>query len=310
MSRQIPPASARLVAGLAVAALLVGACGASTPTPVASAASPAPTAAPTPSPPLPSPSVAAEATLLLEARAEGGFINPAGRIGELPLVVVDTAGRIYLPDPTLGGSMIPAVSVRDTGPAGAAAILEAARRAGLADGTAGGGGVMADTGAVVVTLEVDGSEVVTRIVGAGGPPIGAPGLSPDPGAPGPTPNPGAAAADLIAQLTDPALAWGGATAGTAPLRPSAYRVWVAPADAAVDATSGIAWPIAGDPPTFGSPAAADFGVTGLRSGVVGGGEATSLESSLKAVAAGTPLIAGGKAWQVWVSPVLPAATGG
>ena len=162
--------------------------------------------------------------LLLEVRSEGGFINPAASIGAPPTVVVDADGRIYTPGTGDAQTpMIPAISVRDTGAAGASAILDAARAAGLADGSAGGG-VIADMGAIVFTLEVDGQEVVSRVVQNG--PVGAPGLPPGPSG-GSSGQPGAAALDLLARLTDPSTPWGGSTAPAVSYSPQAFRVWVA-----------------------------------------------------------------------------------
>jgi hypothetical protein len=308
--------AARIAALAVIAALATAACRASSPSPASSSAPTAPPAAASATPAstvVPSPSTAATATLLLEVRFEGGFINPAARIGALPTVVVDTAGRFYLPDSTLGGPMIPRVLVRDTGPAGAAAVLDAARKAGLADGSAGGGGIAADAGVAVVTLDVNGTEVVSRLVGPGGPrPPGAPGPSSDPGATDDaSPSSGGAAVDLVAQLTDTSLAWGGSTAPVATYQPTAYRLWVAPAAGGDAAPAPAApWPLATDPAAFGTPAAAEFGVDGLRSGVVSGADATRLAAALGAVPAGSLLTVGGKLWQVWVSPVLPVETGG
>ncbi len=307
-------------AAAAASLLLLAACspaGTSGPSTAvsASASLPAPAAttdAPSAGPSSPAP---APAALLLEVRNEGGFINPAATIGALPTVVVDTDGRIFTPAPAADGGplLIPAVNVRDTGPAGAAAILAAATAAGLADGSAGGG-VAADTGVTVFTLEAGGSEVVTRVA-AGGPvggpiggPVGGPGVQP--GASGDaTRTPGIPALDLLARLTDPTVAWGGTVAAPATYDATAYRVWLAKAaDGAAGATER--WPLAGDPAAFGAPAAADLGVDGLRSGILSGADAATLAQALARAAAGTELTASGSAYQVWVEPLLPDEVGG
>ena len=245
--------------------------------------------------------------MLLEVRSGGGFINPAAGIGALPTVVVDTAGRIYLPGQAADGStpLIPIVTVRDTGATGAAAILAAAKAAGLVDGS-GGGGVMADTGSTVFTLEVDGSEVITKVAagGMGGGPGIHPGASGDASA-----APGAAALDFLAKLTDPATGWGGASAAPTTYAPTEYRVWVAP-DAAGTGGATAPWPLAADPASFGAPAAANLGVDGLRSGVVSGPDAVTLASALEKVLGGTDLRAKGTPYRVWIEPLLPVAVGG
>ena len=315
------PAS-RLVLLGAVGAIVLAACSPATASPVgasqgpsgapsavASAPSAPSSAAPSPASASGSPassSPAAEpATLLLEVHHEGGFINPAASIGALPLVVVDTDGRIYTPSASTDGSdrLIAAVQVQDTGTAGAAAIQAAAAAAGLVDGS-GGGGVAADTGSTVFTLETPGGEVVTRVASGGpGGPIGGPG---HPSAPAGSPAaPGAAALDLLAKLQDPSTAWGGVVAPAVPLTPPAYRVWVAPEAAGGTGGAAAAWPLAADPNTFGTPAAANFGVDGLRSGLVIGADATGLAKALGALPAGSDLSYQGHAYRVWVRPVLP-----
>ena len=267
---------------------------------------------PAPSAPTPSGSTApTSAGLLLEVSNEGGFINPAASIGALPQVVVDGDGRIFLPAPPPDGSqpMVPPVRVRHTGPAGAAAILEAVRAAGL--DTEGSGGVAADTGSTVFTAVIDGQTIVSRFAagGPGGP--GAPGGPGVPGGPsGSTPPgdsaaPGAAAFALLTRLTDPAETWGAATAATAvSFTPDAYLVYVAPAGAGA-AVDAAAWPLAIAPDAFGAPAVADRGVTGLRSGLVTGAAARTLAAGLANVPAGGPVGSGGAAWSIWVRPVFP-----
>ena len=172
--------------------------------------------------------------------------------------------------------------------------------------TEGSGGVAADAGSTVFTAVIDGVTVVSRFAGGGGPgPVNHGG-----GAPGDSGAPGAAAMALLAQLADPSVAWGGSSGNAIPYAARAYRVWTAPA--AADAGTGgapIAWPLSTGPTDFGSPAAADLGVTGLRSGIVIGKDATTLAGSLASAAPGTLVTAGGKTWQVWVRVVFPDELG-
>ena len=314
--------STRLVALSVVGVIALAACSPGTPSTTASTApatsgpsvapsiapSTAPSTAPSVAPsdaPTPSPSQAA--TLFLEVKTGGGFINPAAGIGALPTVVVDTAGRIYVPGQAPGGSnpLIPVVAVRDTGAAGAAAILAAAKAAGLVDGT-GGGGVMADTGATIFTLEVNGTEVVTKVAGGG--PGGGPG---GPGAPGSTEGaPGAAAVEFLTKLTDPTTVWGGASAPATTYTPTEYRLWVAPDASLAGGATNAPWPLAADPKSFGAPAAANLGVDGLRAGVVSGADAVMLATALAKVPSGSGLTAKGAVYRVWVEPILPVAVGG
>jgi len=304
--------STRLVVLATVGVIALGACSPATAAPTASpaSASSVPSSAPSSSaaPSLvasaaPSPSPSQAATLLLEVRTGGGFINPAAGIGALPTVVVDTTGRIYTPGLAPDGSnpLIPVVAVRDTGATGGAAILAAAKAAGLVDGT-GGGGVMADTGAAIFTLEVNGTEVVTKVAG-GGPGGG-------PGGPGASGKPGAAALEFLTKLTDPTTPWGGASAPATTYAPTEYRVWVAPDASLAGGATNAPWPLTADLATFGTSAATNLGVDGLRSGVVSGADAVTLATALAKIESGTDLTAKGAQYRVWVEPLLPVAVGG
>ena len=313
---QRPPAcrrtSARLAAAASLVALVATACGASSGTPSTPApAGGGPSALPSsavPSSAVPSPadpSPAGAAGLLLEVTTEGGFINPAATIGALPALVVETDGTIYTPSRDSAPALAPAITVRDVGAAGAGAITDAIRAAGL--DTEGSGGIMADTGAAVFTVDLGGAEMVSRFAGGGGPGPGVPGGHGGPGASADPSSPGAAAFDLLARLTDPTVDWAGSTGSQAAYVPVGYRIFVAPtADAA---SAGIPWPLAGTPAEFGAPAAVDHGVDGLRSGVVLAADAGPLAPLLGAEP-GSPVTAGGKTWNVWVRPLFPHELGG
>ena len=195
--------------------------------------------------------------LLLEVTNEGGFIAPSAHLGEMPSVVVDTAGNIYTADPNATTqTLIPAVVVRDVGPNGAAQILAAMRAAGL--DKAGSSGVAGDAGVTVFTAEIDGQEVVNRV---------APGGPAGPGHPGASPEPAIA---LLNRLLDPTETWGAADVSIAAFTPTAYKVYVAPSTGTGTTAD---WPLTTSLATFGSPSQPDFGVTGLRGGVVLGADA-------------------------------------
>jgi hypothetical protein len=174
--------------------------------------------------------------------------------------------------------------------------------------------VAADTGSTVFTLEVNGTEVVTRVANGGpvgGPPVasgGGPGTHPGASG-GPSGAPGAAAIDFLTKLTDPTTPWGGATATGTTYTPTDYRVWVAPEAAGGTGAAATAWPLTTDPNVFGSPAASNFGVDGLRSGVVSSADAAGFARALVSVPAGSDLSFAGHAYRVWVEPLLPVAVG-
>ena len=257
-------------------------------------ATPTPTLAPTSTPKAPTPSplrspTPGGAALLLEVTNEGGFISPSAHLGELPSVVVDTAGDIYTADPNATAqTLVPAVVVRDVGANGAAQILAAMRAAGLDH--AGTSGVPGDAGVTVFTAEIDGQEVVNRIAPSG------PG---GPGHPGASPNP---AIDLLNRLLDPAETWGAADVSNAHFAPIAYKVYVAPA---TGTGTTVDWPLTTALANFGTAAQPDFGVTGLRSGVVLDADAATLAGALGTTPAGTLVKSDGQPYQVWIRPLLP-----
>ena len=274
---------------LAFVALLVVACGAPAPTS-------SPTPAPTPSPtkaPTPSPTPAPSATRLLEVTVEGGFIAPSARLGQLPTIVVDSDGKIYTQTVDLSGqpTLIPGVAMRDVGADGAAAIMQAIHDAGL-DQNGGDVGVPGDSGVTVFTVEIDGDEYVTRVAASG------------PGRPGGGDNP---ALTLLNRLLDPSETWGASNATSATYQPVAYRVYVAAAAAAASDT--LDWPLATAPADFGSPATPDFGVTGLRSGIVMGADAQAFAAAVGSASSQVTFTFGGDAYQVWVRPLLPDELG-
>ncbi len=247
--------------------------------------------------------------LLLEVTSEGGFINPSASIGALPLVVVDSDGRIYTPADTRadgGTPLVPPISVRDVGSDGAATILDAIRAAGL-DREGSGGGVVADTGSAVFTVVIDGNTIVSRFANGGAP--GLPGGAGGPGAPG-SDGPGAAAFDLLARLTDPTATWGSASAPPAPYVPAGYRIYDARvAPGTEDGGPSITWPLSTDLADFGTPAVPDLGVPGLRSGIVTGDAAATLAPLLAAASATTAVVSSGQAYSLWVRPLFPDELG-
>jgi hypothetical protein len=341
------PASRPVTGPLVIAALsslLVAAtCSSSTPSTPGAAASPSTpaTGAPSMPPSTPSstpsasaaPSSADAPTLLLEVTTEGGFINPVATLSSIPSVVVDTDGKVYTPGLAAGdGTLVAPVEVRDLGQAGATAILDAVRAAGL-DRKEDAPGIAADTGTTVFTALIDGEEVVNRFVrsapGVPGTPGGAGGEGLGGGATGggtagggyggsggDQPSPacsacgGAASAafDLLARLTDPGTAWGGSAGTPAPYAPAAYRLYVAPA--AADATgTRIAWPLATPIAAFGRPAVPDYGVSNLRTGVVTGDAAEALGKAVGSAPPDTLLTSDG-VWSVWARPLFPDELGG
>jgi hypothetical protein len=260
-----------------------------------------PTAAPSPAP---SPSPIA-VRLLLRITSEGGFIGPAANLATVPTVSVYADGRILTPgavDAIYPGPLLPPVSIKDVGPAGAEAIVAAIRAAGLDKESAGGGIGNPDAAATVIAVSIDGTTITSRFRFGGGP--GGPGI---PGAA--TPDPAVKAADdFVARLTDPEETWGVANPATSVLVPTAYRMFVAPGapdgDGSTTAPS-VAWPLSVSLDAFGAPAVPDRGIAGLRQGAVFGADATALGPVLAAANQLTAFSSGGKLYTLYVRPLLP-----
>jgi hypothetical protein len=316
---------------------------AASPSAVATEAPASPAASPAATPPASEkPSSADAATLLLEVTTEGGFINPVATLSSVPAVVVDSDGKIYTPGVAAGdGGVVTPIEVRDVGPEGATAILAALRAAGL-DRQEEATGIAADTGTTVFTAVIDGDQVVNRFVrsGAGGPgqPGGAGGEGLGGGTNGGTngggtagggtgggygggtggdqpspacsacPDPAAAAFDLLTRLADPNVAWAGSAPTPAPYTPAGYRVYVAPVGTDAAGTR-VAWPLPTALAGFGRPAVPDYGVEGLRTGVVTGDDAVALGKTLASAPPDTLLTSNGT-WSVWARPLFPDELGG
>ena len=297
---------------VALLALIVAACtpGASiVPSPSSPPSSPpngSPSPSPSPASPSPSP---ASAIVVLRVTNEGGFINPAASIATLPTVTVYADGRIFGPGAVPAiypGPLLPAVSVRSVGADGAAAIVAAIRAAGLDRPSTAGPGIPGDSGTTVFTVTLDRRTTVTRIAGLGGGP-------PGPGQPSQDPE-AAAAADLLDRLLDPSDTWGAASVSDVPFTPSGYLVYAVPGAPESNDPSitepEIAWPLPTPLATFGASAQPDFGLTGLRRGVVLGADAATLGPVLQRATAISPFSSGGSAWTLFVRPLLPDEAGG
>lgn len=285
------PAALLLVAGL------VAAC--------STGPGPSPTSIPSrEAPPTGQPSQAV-ANLLLRVTSEGGFINPSANLASVPMVSVYADGRILTPGPVdavYPGPLLPPVSIKDVGPAGAQAIVAAIRAAGLDKQGAGGGIGNPDAATTVFAVTLDGPTFFSRFHLGGGP--GGPGV---PGAASPDPSV-AAAGDLLNRLTDPTESWGATNPPTSVLAPAAYLIFVAPGAPVGDLPTSqpaVAWPLATPLDQFGAPAVPDRGVTGLRQGVVFGAEAATLGPVLVAANALTAFSSGGNLYTLYVRPLLP-----
>lgn len=309
--------SARLarVAALAAAVVLVVGCGSAISAPSTPAASTPSSSASATSSPTTAPSIAPSAApvaVLLKVTSEGGFINPAANLNALPIVEVLSDGRIFTPGTVAAiapAPLLPTLDVRDTGPAGAAAILAAIKVAGLDRPSTAGPGIPGDSGTDIFAVTIDGQTTETRLAG-GGPGVGGPG---GPGLGG-SADPGKAAAfDLLARLTDPSVTWAGGAVSGVPYVVPGYRVYASPGAPSSDPATPqkpVAWPLSTPLATFGSPAVPDRGIAGLRQGAALGVDAATLGPILAKATVETPFTSGGTSWTLAVRPLLPDELGG
>jgi hypothetical protein len=245
---------------------------------------------------------------------EGGFINPSANLNALPLVEVLSDGRILTAgavDAIAPAPLLPTLVVRDTGAAGAAAILTAIRQAGLDKAATGGPGIPGDSGTDIFSVTIDGQTTDTRLAGGGGGPgVGGPGGH----LPGDSADPGRAAAfDLLSMLQDPTVAWGGGAVQPTPYAPAGYLVFVIPGAPQSDpatAQTPVAWPLSSPLAGFGAPAANDRGIAGLRQGAVLGPDAATLGPILSKATVETAFTSGGSSFTLSVRPLLPDELGG
>jgi len=271
-------------------------------------------ASPGPSAIAPSPSNPA-AQLLLKVTSEGGFINPIVTLNALPMVEVFADGRILRPGPVPAiapGPLLPNVTVRSVGAAGAAQIAAAIRAAGLDQEASAGPGIPGDSGTDVFSVTLDGKTTTTRISG-NGPGVGRPGGEPGVGGSGGSAAPGGAAAlALLDRLLDPSETWGAAGGQDARYQPEGYRVFAAPGAPQADPAltqKPVAWPLSTGLASFGTPATPDRGVAGLRQGAVVGADAKVLGPVLERATKATGFTSDGGTWTLYVRPLLPDELG-
>jgi hypothetical protein len=281
-------------------ALIAAACGSAVaPSPTPGSTTPAASGTPVPVP------SAAPVQLILRVTSEGGFIGPAASLAAIPTISVYADGRILTPGPIdaiYPGPLLAPVAVTDVGPAGAEAIVEAIRAAGLDKPYTGDPGIgNPDSGTTVFAVTLDGATETTRLhLGGGGP-----GL---PGGLGGSPDPARDAAEqLLERLQDPSETWG-STPKTSTFVPAGYRVFVAPGAPVGDGSTAVPsvdWPLSTALDAFGVPAVPDRGIPGLRQGAVLGADAATLGPALQSATQLTAFSSGGSLYTLYVRPLLP-----
>ena len=290
-----------LAAAAVATVFLVGACTSTGGAPAGSASPPGSAAPGTSSQPSP-----ASSELILQVAYEGGFVAPFARLAQPPIVAAYADGRIISPAPITmeyPGRLVPPLQVRNVGADGARAIVAAAAAAGLAaaDATYPAIGIADAPDTVFVVIQA-GTRITTRF-GALAEGMGVPGGQ---GASGPART---SAADFLARLTNPAETFGAPSVATTPYVPTAFGLWVSPgapdaSDPAL-AQQPVAWPLATPLAVFGTPAMPDAGIANMRTGVVAGADAATLQPILARANALTPFSSGGAMYSLLVRPLLP-----
>jgi hypothetical protein len=250
--------------------------------------------------------------LVLRVATAGGFLGPGVAFSQLPSVSIYGDGRVIAPgavDMIYPGPALPPLLVTRLNEAGLQAVLGEVLSTGLfarSRSFQGASAVIADAGTTVFTLHADGRDATVSIYALGA----LDSSQPRPGISGEE----LAAHRTLAQLSSrlatlnswlPASSW--SDRESQPFTPDAIRLLVRNADADAPDQSGIAnqlvpWPGAGDPATFGEPAAQ---TAGSRCGVVTGAGAATWFDAVRAANQLTRFTAHADRYEVNPRPLLP-----
>jgi hypothetical protein len=266
-----------LVAALALP-FLVAAC---------AGGAPATSSPSTPAPVLPSPSSATGAVVIHASWTQA--LPPRALFGNLPVLVVTADGRVLTQGPVreiYPGPLVAPFVERPISPKGVAALLQAAKDAGiLGPGSDFTGGAM-PMGAAAARLQIVVDGVTHDLLGDPNAAIPCP---PTEACPEAVPGTPAAFARFWYQLLDMA-GWLGPELGPEqPYAPASYAVIVGPPPEPWEGVTPLVWPVA-DPPlgAFGAPV---HGEPGTRCGIAAGDLATALQEPFAGATQLTPFVA-------------------
>lgn len=250
--------------------------------------------------------------LVLRIEMTGGFIGAETVFTGVPSFTLLGNGQLIEPgavDAIYPGPALVPLVVRTLSESGLQAVLHEIAATGLftqdRDFT-GAAGTVADASTTIFTLHADGREVRISVYALGVFDAG-------------TPSNGVTAGELAAHRSLTALSgrlasldtWLGAGGWSdrpgRPYRAAALRLLVRNADAEAADPSGIAnqlvaWPVAGDPATFGAPVGT---AQGARCGVVTGADAATWLATLERANSLTRFVAAGHRYAVAPRPLLP-----
>jgi hypothetical protein len=256
---------------------------------VAACSSGAPaTASPSePTPVLPSPSSAADGVVIHASWTQA--LPPRALFGNLPVLVVTADGRVLTPGPVreiYPGPLVAPFVERPISPNGVAALLQAAKDAGLlGPGTDFTGGAM-PMGAAAARLQIVVDGVTHDVVGDANAAVPCP---PTQACPEVVPGTPAAFARYWYRLLDMA-GWLESELGPEQAyAPSSYAVIVGPPPEPWEGATPVVWPVA-EPPlgAFGAPVR---GEPGTRCGIAAGDLAAALQAPFAGATQLTPFVA-------------------
>jgi hypothetical protein len=291
------PASLALFLGAA----LVAACSSG-----AGAASPPAPASPAPFSPSPEPSSSPAATTSVIRASWTQALPPRALFGNVPVTVVTSDGRVLTQGPIpeiYPGPLVAPILERSISPKGVAALLQAAKDAGILrqDGDFTGGAL--PPGAAAGRLQVVADGVSYDIVGN----TGAAAPCPQGGAcPAPVPGTPAAFATFWSRLLDMG-SWLGPELGPeGPHAPTAYAIIVGPPPEAWAGATPLVWPVT-EPAldAFGKPVRGELAT---RCGTADGDLAAALRPLFAQATQLTPFVATASASAthgLTVRPLLP-----
>jgi hypothetical protein len=308
MTRPVSSRAAVLVGALALVVVACSAVGTASPGPSGSGG-PTPSS-PSPTGPLPSDEIGAG--LLVSVTEVGGFVGPDATLGRLADIAIYHDGRVIQPgavDAIFPGPLLPSLLQTSVSPAGIQAVLDLARRDGLADhDQAYLTGIGADMPDTIITVVVDGKAVLGRFssLGASGPSLTDPAEIAA----------RAKATDFISHLTGyPNILGQDQVGQSQPYVPTAVQIVARLGDPSTTVQPSmlqrqpIAWPLATPLSAFGLPLQPNASPPAIaHCGTVSGDDLALLWPLLVKATQITGFSSGGATWTITPTPLLPGQT--
>jgi len=292
---RLPQRPARLLVPLALAILLAG---------CSSGATASPSSPPTPSPAPPTPTPGPAGAVIRASWTQA--LPPRSMFGNLPLLVVTTDGRVLTQGAVIElypGPLVLPIVERPISPKGVAALVQAAKDAGILRRDVDFTGGALPPGAAAARLQVD---VDGETYDLNGDPNAAVPCPPTGACPEAAPGTPAAFARYWQRLLDLA-GWLAPELGAEqPHAPASYAVIVGPPPEPWPGAAPVVWPVAD--PALGAFGAPVRGEPGTRCGIAAGDLAVALRRAFGGATQLTPFVATASASAtrgLTVRPLLP-----